>query len=446
MTQSGYDVVILGSGPAGRGCATRLNEAGLRVAMVEGELVGGECPFWACIPSKTLLRPAEVLSEAEHVAGVSRPSWRWGEISRYRDYMNSSLDDSEKFARYSDEGIEIVRGWGRIVEAEKVEVSGRILTTERIIIATGSTAMIPDIPGLREVEFWTNRQGTTFTEVPASTVILGGGPVGLELGQLLNRYGSRVTIIESSDRVLAREDRRVGEWMQKLLSAEGVELRVGTSAERVESHGAGARIHLDGGESVEAERVLVATGRQPRVQDIGLEAVGVEPDQAGIRIDSRCRAAPAVWAAGDVTGVAPFTHLAAYQARLVVGDILGRSVKADYRAIPRVVFTDPEVAAVGLTAAQATEKGIQVSEVVIDLSEVGRTPMYGRDLEGALGLVADADREVLVGAWAIGPLASEWIHAAVLAIRAEVPLDVLRDTIIQFPTFSEALQMGAARL
>jgi dihydrolipoamide dehydrogenase len=445
-SQAGYDAVILGSGPAGHGCATRLNDAGLRVAMLESELVGGECPFWACIPSKTLLRPAEVVSEADHAAGLSRPPSNWSEIIEYRDYMNSGLDDRAKFTKYSKQGIDVVRGRGCIAGSGTVEVDGRRLTTERIVIATGSSAAVPDIPGLDEVEFWTNREGTTFREVPASTIVLGGGPVGLELGQMLSRYGSQVTIVEAADRLLAREDPRVGELLDKLLPGEGIDVRVGAGVQRVEPQPGGVRVHIEGGGTVDAERLLVATGRRPRVEDIGLETAGVEYGDHGIKVDPRCRAAAGVWAIGDVTGVAPFTHVAAYQARVAVADIRGRDVRADYRSVPRVVFTDPEIAAVGQTAEQAREDGIETREAVVDLSEVDRTMTYGRDLEGALGLLADARREVLVGAWAVGPLASEWIHSAVLAIKADIPLGVIQDTIMQFPTFSEAFQMAAARL
>ncbi|HZU61950.1 MAG TPA: NAD(P)/FAD-dependent oxidoreductase [Solirubrobacteraceae bacterium] len=445
-----FDAVILGSGPAGRGCARGLSEAGLRVAMVESELVGGECPFWACIPSKTLLRPAEVVSEARHAAGLSRPSWRWEDIRAYRDYMNSDLDDGAKFDQYSKEGIEIVRGWGRIVDPRTVEVDGRRLATARIVIATGSVPALPDVPGLDQVDFWTNRQATALNEVPGSTVVLGGGPVGLELGQMLSRYGSQVTIVEAADRLLAREDPRVGQRLGRLLGAEGIQIRVGVGVARVErpadGSAPGVRVHLQDGGSLDAERLLVATGRRPRADDLGLENLSVAHGEGGIRVDSRCRVTPGVWAIGDVTGVAPFTHVAAYQARVAVRDILGQEVQADYRAVPRVVFTDPEVAGVGLTAAQAAEQGIRTSEAVLELSEVDRLLTYGRDLEGEVGVVADASRSVLVGAWAIGPLASEWIHAAVLAVKAEVPLAVLRDTMMQFPTFSEGLQMAAARL
>jgi dihydrolipoamide dehydrogenase len=443
-----YDVVVIGSGPGGRGVARRLTAGGMRVAMLESELVGGECPFWACIPSKALLRPAEVVSEARHAAGVTPPAVSWEEVSAYRDYMNSGLDDSAKFASYNEQGIEVIRGQGRLAGAGRVEVAGRILKTERVVVATGSAPAIPDVEGLATVEYWTNRQGTSFHRVPTSTVVLGGGPVGVELGQLLNRYGSRVVILESADRLLSREHPGVGELLADRLGEEGIEVRTGVRAERV-AGGTGSdttQVALSDGSTVEGERLLVATGRQPRVDGIGLEEAGVRSDGRGIRIDERCRAAPGIWAVGDVTGVAPFTHVAAYQARVAVADIRGEDVRADYRAIPRVVFCDPEVAAVGLTAQQAADAGIEVAEVTVGLDELDRTETYGRELTGEIGLIADRGRQVLVGAWAVGPLAGEWIHTAVLAVKAEVPLAVLRDTIIQFPTFSEGWQVAMEQL
>lgn len=441
-----YDAVVIGSGSGGRGVAKRLSAAGMRVAMVESELVGGECPFWACIPSKALLRPVEVLSEARHASGLGAPALSWSEVSDYRDYMNSGLDDSKKFAAYSKMGIEIVRGEGRIAGPGRVEVDGRGLEAERIVVATGSAAAIPDLDGLTDVDYWTNREGTSFHQVPRSTVVLGGGPVGIELGQLLSRYGSQVTIVESADRLLAREHPSVGEMVAELLRGEGIDVRTGAQAKRAESCAGVTRVTLKDGSVVEAERLLVATGRRPRVEGIGLEEVAVECDERGIKIDHRCRAAPGVWAVGDVTGVAPFTHVAGYQARLTVADIQGREVRADYRAIPRVVFSDPEVAAVGLTPDQAGEAGMDVAEVVVGLDELDRTETYGTDLKGCLCLLADRRRQVLVGAWAVGPLASEWIHPAVIAIKAEVPLAVLRDTVIQFPTFAEAMQVAVEKL
>lgn len=444
--QGRYDAIVIGSGPGGRGSATRLNEAGMRVAMLESELVGGECPFWACIPSKTLLRPAEVISEAHHAAGLSHPAVRWEEISDYRDYMNSGLDDSAKFDSYCKRGIEVIRGRGRIVAPGVVEVADRRLETERVIIATGSAPAVPPIEGLSEVEFWTNREGTSFKQVPQSTIVLGGGPVGIELGQMLARYGSRVTIVESAERLLSREHPSVGERLAKLLHNEQIEILTGVQAERVDARSGLTRVHLQDGRVVEAERLLVASGRKARVEEIGLEEAGVDYDHGSIKIDSRCRAAPGVWAVGDVTGISAFTHTAGYQARIVAADIQGKEVEADYRAIPRVVFSDPEIAAVGLTPEQATEAGLDTVDAVVDIEELDRTETYGRDFEGELGLLADRERAVVVGAWAVGPLASEWIHTAVLAVKAELPVAVLRNTVMQFPTFSEAMQLAAERL
>lgn len=443
---SEYDAIVIGAGPGGRGCASRLNDAGMRVAMLENELVGGECPFWACIPSKTLLRPAEVVSEARHAAGLAEPASRWSEISDYRDYMNSGLDDSAKFEAYAKRGIDVIRGRGRIVAPRTVEVDGRRLESERIVIATGTAAAIPEIDGLSDVPFWTNREGTTFKEVPSSAIVLGGGPVGVELGQMLARYGSKVTLVEAAERLLVREQAGVGELLAKLLRSDGIDVRTGSKAERVESDSGVTRLWLDSGDAVEGERLLVAVGRRARVDDIGLEVVGAEYGAHGIEVDARCRAAPGVWAVGDVTGVAQFTHVAAYQARIACADIQGREVAAEYRSVPRVVFSDPEVAAVGLTPEQAAEEGVDVVEASVELGEVDRTETYGRDLTGVLGLVADAERKVLIGAWAVGPLASEWIHIAVLAIKAQVPVSVLRDTVIQFPTFSEAFLTAVDRL
>jgi dihydrolipoamide dehydrogenase len=441
-----YDAVVIGAGPGGRGAARRLNGAGMRVAMLESELVGGECPFWACIPSKTLIRPVEVVSEARHAAGLSAPAVSWDEVSRYRDYMNSDLDDGQKFIFYTEQGIEVIRGQGRLLGPGLVAVEGRRLETERIVVATGSVSAVPDIDGLSGVDYWTNREGTTFHEVPRSTIVLGGGPVGIELGQLLSRYGSKVTIVEAAERILAREHPKVGEILSGLLGEEGIEVRTGAQAERV-APGAGATsVTLADGTAVEGERLLVATGRRPRVEGLGLDEAGVRHDERGIKIDHRCRAAPGVWAVGDVTGVAAFTHVAAYQARVAVADMQGRQVRADYRAIPRVVFSDPEVAAVGTTPQEASDAGLEVAEAGLSLDELGRTETYGRELVGEMGLIADLGREVLVGAWAVGPLASEWIHTAVLAIKAEVSLTVLRDTVVQFPTFSEAIQMAVEKL
>ncbi len=427
--------------------AKRLAKAGRSVAMVEQELVGGECPFWACIPSKALLRPVEAIGEASHVPGLGAPDLRWAEVAEYRDYMNSGLDDTAKANSMKDAGIEIVRGHGRITGPGTVDVDGRVLETAKIVIATGTTSKVPPaIEGLADAPYWTNREATTLDQIPASAIVLGGGPVGVELGQMLSRYGASVTIVQGADRLLDREDESVGERLDGLLRGEGIDLRLGVHASRVSQDGDQIEVELESGERLRAERLLMAVGRDPRLDGIGLEAVGIEPGERGIEVDEHCLAAEGVYAVGDVTGVAPFTHVAAYQAGIASAHILGDPRPADYRAVPRVVFCDPEVAAVGLTPDQASERGLRTATATVDLSSVDRTETYGKDLSGHLGLLADADRKVLVGAWAVGPLASEWIHSLVLAIKAEVPISVLRDTIMQFPTFSEAVLTGVGRL
>jgi len=268
-------------------------------------------------------------------------------------------------------------------------------------------------------------------------VVLGGGPVGLELAQMLRRYGAGVTLVESHDRLVAREEPGVCEKVAKLLSDEGIDVRLGARAKAVASVGGGIALTLEDGSEARGERLIVAVGRKPRVEEVGLDAVGIEPGKKGIEIDERCRAGEGVWAIGDVTGVMPFTHVAKYQARVVAADIAGHDVKADYRAIPRVVFLDPELAAVGLTSQQAQDRGIDVAQGTAELGDVARSAIWGKDVSGAMGVLADRERGVLVGAWAVGPQAGEWIHQAVLAVKLETPVAVLRDTVAQFPTFSE---------
>src|SRR6478672_1889436 len=420
-----FDAVVFGAGPGGRGAAKRLVKAGLSTAMVEQELVGGECPFWACIPTKALLRPAELLGEARHTPGIDEATHRWPEIRDYRDYMNSGLDDAKKAESFEKMGIEIVRGHAELTGPGAVEVDGR-----------------------EDVEYWTNREATTLTEVPGSAVVLGGGPVGVELGQMLARYGAQVTIVESAPRLLVRENASVGEQLAELLrEQDGIDVRLGEKAVKVEAEGDGVAVTLDGGGRISAERLVVAVGRTPRTQDIGLDKVGIEPGDKGIEVDQFCRAAEGVWAVGDVTGVAPFTHVAGYQARIACADILDDDRRpADYKAVPRVVFTDPEVAAVGLTPDQAGQTDMRTATATVDLSEVDRTETYGKGLSGHLGVLADTERQVLVGAWAVGPLTSEVIHSLVVAINAQVPLAILRDTMPQFPTFSEAIQTAVEAL
>jgi pyruvate/2-oxoglutarate dehydrogenase complex dihydrolipoamide dehydrogenase (E3) component len=442
-----YDAVVIGGGPAGEVAVSRLSAQGLRVALVERELVGGECAYWACIPSKVLLRPPETRAEAQRAAGVATPALDWPQVAAYRDYMIRNLDDAAQVQAYRDDGIDVFKGDGRIDGPGRVTVAEQTLMTERIVVATGSDARIPQIDGLQQAGYWTNREATTLAQVPESIVILGGGPVGVELGQFMRRFGTRVTLIQHGERLISREDPAVGELIAGRLREEGIDVRLGVRATGVQHADGERRVQLDDGEAVCGRELLVATGRAPRVHDIGLESIGITPDPAGVAVDDRCRAAEGAWAIGDVTGVMAFTHVGMYQGRIAAGDIAGEAVRADYGAIPRVVFTDPEIAAVGLTAQQAREQGIQMGTARVSLADaIARPWTYEQDPSGELGLICDRDRQVLIGAWAVAPLAGEWIHYAALAIKTRTPLSVLRDTVAQFPTFTEAYLKAVERL
>jgi pyruvate/2-oxoglutarate dehydrogenase complex dihydrolipoamide dehydrogenase (E3) component len=431
-----FDVVVLGAGPAGEVAVNTLLKAGKRIALVEPELIGGECTNWGCIPSKTLLRPPDLRGESARAAGVGEPPLDWPELARYRDYMVSDHDDTRKVARYEERGVTVYKEAGRLAGPGRVELRDRVLETDAVILATGAEPVIPPLPGLAESGYWTNREATAVEEIPASAVFIGGGVVAVELSQFLARFGTRVTIVGPS--LAAREDPRVGELLGDVLREDGVELRIGVRGQSVRVAGGERIVALDDGSEVGGEVVVVATGRRPRTRDLGLETVGIETGKQGIEIDEHCRAGEGVWAAGDVTGVAMFTHVGKYQARIACADILGQPRSADYRAVPRVLFTDPEVASVGLSEQDARDQGLEVLAASIDLpTSIARPYTYEEEPRGLFGVVADAQRQVLVGAWAVAPLAGEWIHQAVLAIRAEVPLATLRDTIAQFPTFSE---------
>ena len=434
-----FDVVILGAGPAGEHAVNILAPAGLRCALVERELIGGECTNWACIPTKTLLRPPEAQHASARVAGVSKPELEWRRIAEYRDWMTRNHDDSKAIADYESQGITVVKGAGQLKGPGRVEVGGRVLDAERVIVASGSDPIVPPIEGLEEAGYWTNREAAAMEEVPASAVVIGGGPVGIELAQILARFGARVTLVEIFDRLMAREMPEVAGPIASALEEDGIALRVGQPAVEVRRAGDRRVVRLEDGEEVEGAVVVVAGGRRPRTSELGLETVGIEPAAHGIEIDERCRAGERVWAIGDVTGVAMFTHVGKYQARVTAADILGRPARADYGGIPRVVFSDPEVAAVGLSEEQAQEQGIETATTSVELADaIARPWTYEEKPRGSLGVIADRERQVLVGAWAVAPLASEWIHVAALAIKAQVPLSVLRDTAPQFPSFSEA--------
>jgi pyruvate/2-oxoglutarate dehydrogenase complex dihydrolipoamide dehydrogenase (E3) component len=438
-----FDAVIIGAGPGGEVAVNTLARAGRRIALVEAELIGGECTNWGCIPSKTLLRPPELRGETARAAGVSPAAIDFPRLAAYRDYMVSNHDDSRRVRRYEERGVAVVKDRGRIAGPGRVEAGGRTLETDAIVVATGAEAVIPPIPGLREGGYWTNREATSLHEVPASVAFIGGGVVSVELGQMLARFGSRVTIVQGPAHLADREEPQIGLLLEEALVTDGIDLRLGRRAQAVRSEGGRRVVVLDDGGEVHAAQVVVATGRRPRTQDLGLETVGASVGPRGIVVDERCRAADGVWAIGDATGQAMFTHVAKYQARIACADMLGRPARSDLRAVPRVIFTDPEVAAVGMSEAQAREADIDVAVATIDLpTSIARPYTFEQEPRGRASLVVDRARGVLVGAWAVAPLAGEWIHQAVLAVRAEVPIEVLGDTIAQFPSFSEAI--GAA--
>lgn len=443
-----FDAIVIGMGPGGEVAASQLLRAGKRVAVVERELIGGECGYWACIPSKTLLRPPEAKGAVVRAAGVDGAELDWPATREYRDYMIRHLDDSNQVKGYEKSGATVVKGVARVTGPGRVEVDGQVHSAEHIIVATGSDAVIPPIPGLDEVPVWTNREATTLTEIPDRVVLVGGSAVGVELGLFLRRYGAQVTILERSARLLSREDPRPGELTEQYLGEEGIDVRTDSSAVRARKDGEDTVVELDSGEEVRCDVIVMGTGRTPRARDLGLESVGIELGERGeVVVDDHCRAAERVWALGDVTGVMPFTHVAMYMGRVIADNIAGTERVARYNGIPRVVFTDPEVAAVGLTTQQADEQGFSHVSAEVDLARaIARPWTYENNPRGHLGVLADRDRRVLLGAWAVGPQASEWIHTAALAVREQIPIERLLDQVAQFPTYNEGWLNGIQRL
>jgi len=442
-------VVVLGAGSAGEYIAGDLADAGRSVALVEALRVGGECPYVACMPSKVLLRAAAVRSLVRRAAEVGACSAApvldsdedgFAAAVARRDRVAQGGDDSDAAEALEARGVVVVRGRGEVASPGVVVVGDDEYGYRDLVVSTGSAAAWPPVDGLADVPTWTSDEAllAPASDRPASLVILGGGPVGCELAQVFARFGVAVTLVDDSDRVVEREDARVTKLLAGVLRADGVSLRLGSAVARAEAvDGGRARLTFADGSAVDADRVLVATGRTPNVTGIGLERLGIVVDDgSALEVEADCRVSGQahVWAAGDVTGIAPFTHTANYQARIVVSNLLGRPARADYRAIPRAVYTDPPVASVGML------DGDDTVTATMDVGETARAAADGDDVAGLLILAADRVRGVLVGASAIGPHADEWIGEATLAIRAEIPVRVLADVVHAFPTYSEAFE------
>lgn len=421
-----FDVILLGGGSAAEVIAPRLARAGRSVAVIEQRLVGGECPYFACVPSKALLLAA-------------RDGVDWETAVSRRDEAASHRDDAEAVRRLEDDGVSVLRGRGRIAGPGRCEVDGREVGWTDLVVNTGSDPSVPPVDGLDGVPTWTSDEALAAIERPDRLAVLGGGPVGCELAQAYAAFGTRVTLVEMADRLLSGEAAFLGDRLGGVFRDRAIEVRTGVSAERAERGPDGVRLTLDDGGTVTADRVLVVTGRRPSTGDLGLDRVGVTPDDSGaLELDDQCRVRGQqhLWAAGDVTGVAPFTHTANYQARVIVDAMLGHPRRADYRAIPRGVYTDPAVWCVG-----ATPDGPGATRLTVHGFDVGDSARGW--LEGAQGRVeiyTDPERRVVVGAAAIGPHADSWAAELAVAVRAEVPLDVLADVVHAFPTYGEALE------
>jgi pyruvate/2-oxoglutarate dehydrogenase complex dihydrolipoamide dehydrogenase (E3) component len=448
MSEKQCDVVVVGLGPGGEALASRLAKAGLKVVAVEAELVGGECPYWGCIPSKMFIRAANALAEARRIDGLAGHAEVTPDFApvarRIREEATDDWDDTVAADRLTDAGIPLVRGHGRLagqrtVEVETADGVERIVAARGVVLNTGTTAAVPPIDGLADTPFWTNREALKATAAPASLIVIGGGAIGLELAQAFSRFGTDVVVLEAGPRILGPEEPESSELIADVLTSEGMDVRAGITIDRVVHDG--GRFHVTcGDETFEAEQLLVAAGRKSRIDDVGLDTVGVDGSGRFLEVDDDQQVADGLWAIGDIVGRGAFTHVAMYQSERAARSILGEVQEAYDTSFPRVTFTDPEVGGVGLTEQQARDQGISVEVATSSVASSSRGFVHGPGHEGLIKLVIDTDRDVIVGATSVGPTGGETLAGLAVAVRAEVPISTLRNSIYAYPTYWRAVE------